>query len=173
MKNLKQNYDEIADFDDVISYFDESYNDLTELTNKLDEMYWNIEREGVNGKIISSIEELVSSLDNGLKKVFKAEEILFLEMKDVMPEQSSVNALQSENELIIGFLNSLKALAADNENAKKEIDLLQAEMIAVADIIQRNIHKKGSIFLHEVTTMLPAEKLEEIFLKIKPVIALN
>jgi len=166
MENTKLINQNLADFEDLINFFDNKYYDMIENTNKMDELYWDIEKEGIGGKLVLSLEELINILDNELKKIYKAEELIYEEMKNVMPEQSSVTALKSENESILRLLDSLKSAMNNKENLKKQKDHLQAEMVAIADLIQRNIHKKINVFFHEVRTMLPEEKRDEIVQKL-------
>ena len=166
MKNSKMidNYPDI--FEDMMNLFDNKYYDLLEKTDKIDKLYWEIEKEGIETKLAASLTELINIISNELKKIYMAEEFLYNEMKKIMPEHSSVTALKSENETILKLLDLIKTEML-GENLKKQKDILQAEMVAIADLIQRNIHKKINIFFHEARTMLPEEKREEIAQKIE------
>jgi Na+-translocating ferredoxin:NAD+ oxidoreductase RnfG subunit len=131
----------------------------------LDAIFWNIEKHGITLQIISSVNDVINSLYNDLNKVYAAEEILYKELKNVLPDQSSINAFKSENQSIINLLDSLKLILSDID-IKKQKDMIQAEMVVIADIVRRDVHKKTDIFLHEARTLLPEENLDELARKL-------
>lgn len=161
---VNQNF---TNFEDLLIYFDNKYYDMIENMNKLDNLFWELEKEGLNSKLVSILEELVNPLDKELKKLFEIENYIYPEMEDVLPEQSSVSALKFENESILTLLNSIKSLLNDKENVKKHKDLLQAELISAAELIQRNINKKESIMFHEARTLIPEDRLDKIVYELK------
>lgn len=156
----------IIEFEDILSYFEDSYYYILEDTNKIDDLYWEIEKEDINGRLALSLEEVIKMLSKKLNAIYSAEAYLFKELKLIMPEQSLSSALESENESILKLLNSLNSVINKKENLKKQKDIIQAEMIALVDIVQRNIHKKINIFLHEIRTLLPEERQEEVSSKL-------
>ena len=123
MINTKVIDQSIADFDELISFFENKYSNLFESKNQLDAMYWNIEKEGIGDKLVLSMQGSIALLDNELKEIFDAEDLLYNDMKDVMPEQSSVTALKSENESILTLMDSLRSIAANKEELKKQKNL--------------------------------------------------
>lgn len=150
------------------SFFEEEYNRMTEMSIALDELYWDIEKEGINTHVIRSINETVKKYYDELSRLFVLEEeILFKELAEVMPERSVADALKNENDNILLLLESLKNIFSDNDEIRKEKDLLQAEMIALADLLQRDANKKRNILIHELNTLLPLGKLEEMREKIR------
>lgn len=161
---VNQNF---TDFEDLLVYFDNKYYDMIENTNKIDSLFWELEKEGLNSKLVSMLEEVVNLLDKELKKLFEIENYIYPEMEDVLPEQSSVSALKSENESILSLLNSIKLLLNDKEDVKKHKELLQAELISAAGLIQRNINKKESIMFHEARTLIPEDRLDIIVDELK------
>ena len=164
MKAVNQNF---TDFEDLIVYLDCTYNDMLENTNKLDNLFWDIEKEGFSAKLLSQLRELVNMFDAELVKLFEIEKYIYDEMDEVMPDQSSVAALKHENECILKLMNTIKTLLSDKEGLKKQKDILQAELISLADIIQRNIHKKGGIMFHEARTFVPEDRLDKIVIDLK------
>lgn len=150
------------------SFFEEEYNRMTEMSMALDELYWDIEKEGINTHVIRSINETVNAFYDELSKLFNLEEeILYKELAEVLPDRSLADALKNENANILLLLEALKNIFSENDEIRKEKDLLQAEMIALADLLQRDAEKKRSILIHEINTLLPKRKLDEIREKIK------
>lgn len=162
---IKLNFGEL---DELSVFFDEAYTNLTEMAGKIDDIYWEIEKEDVNSSTIKKTEQITGTLCLELTKLFRIEEdIIFSELEKVMPEQSSVSAIKSDNANILLMCEAIKSRISKKEDLKKEKDLLQAEMIAIADLIRRNANKKEGILYHEVRTLLPEEKLTEMIQKIK------
>jgi hypothetical protein len=129
----------------------EKYIRIKEKTEMLDDMYWDIEKEGINGYIVKGIEDLVISLQEDLAAAFKLEEDrVYCEFRNVMPDSSSVEAFKNENSNILMMFDAMRAILKDKELARKEKDLLQAEMIAAADLVKRDIQKKESLFINEL-----------------------
>ncbi len=150
------------------SFFEEEYNRMSEMSSDLDELYWDIEKEGINTHVIRSINETVNAFYDELSRLFALEEeILFKELAKVLPEKALPEALKNENANILLLFEALKNIFSENDEIRKEKDLLQAEMIALADLLQRDADKKRSILIHEFNTLLPQRKLEEMREKIR------
>lgn len=141
----------------------DKYDKIREKAEMIDDMYWDIEKEGINGYIIKGIEDLVISLQEDLAAAFRIEEDhIYCVFKNMMPDSSSVEAFKNENSNILMMFDAMRALLKDKELARKEKDLLQSEMIAAADLVIRNIQKKESIFINELRIVLPEDKLKSI-----------
>ncbi len=137
------------------------YKSIIDKTNLIDDLYWEIEKEGVNHYVIISATELIESLKLELTGLFTREdEIIYPELELVLPGQSSVKAIRNENKSILSLFGSIIALLNKKDDLKKDKDLLQAEMISAADLIQRNVHKKENIIFRELMALLPGEKLD-------------
>lgn len=150
------------------SFFEEEYSRMTEMSGALDELYWDIEKEGINTHVIRSINETVNKFYDELSKLFKMEEdILYKELIQILPERSLAEALKNENANILLLFDALKNIFSENDEIRKEKDLLQAEMIALADLLQRDAAKKKNMLIHEINSVLPKQKLEEMREKIK------
>ncbi len=168
MENLRvlnqrvENQKSFADFEDLTNFLDAKYYNMLESTITLDNLFWDLEKEGITASIISSLDELVSLLWNEFKKLFLIEGLIYKEMKLVMPGQSSAAAFKSENDEILNLLDVITTMLSHREDLKHHKDLLQAEIIALAGLIERDIHKKGSIMIHEARTMIPEGRLNEI-----------
>jgi hypothetical protein len=154
--------------DSPTSFFEVEYNRMTEMSSALDELYWDIEKEGINTHVIRSINETVNDFYDELSKLFSLEEeILFKELAEVLPDRALADALKNENANILLLFEALKNIFSDNDEIRKEKDLLQAEMIALADLLQRDAQKKRNMLIHELNTLLPQRKLEEMKEKIR------
>ena len=150
------------------SFFEEEYSKMTDMSQALDELYWDIEKEGINTHVIRSINESVNRFYDELSKLFKMEEdFLYKELIQILPERSLAEALMNENANILLLFDALKNIFSVNDEIRKEKDLLQAEMIALADLLQRDAEKKIKMLIHEINSVLPKQKLDEMREKIK------
>lgn len=95
------------------------------------------------------------------------EDILFKELREILPERALADALMNENSNILLLFEALKNIFSENDEIRKEKDLLQAEMIALADLLQRDAAKKKNVLIKEINTVLPRQKLDEMREKIK------
>lgn len=168
MKNLEQTGLNGKKSESPTSFFEEEYYKMTEMSNALDELYWDIEKEGINTHVIRSISDTVNEYYSELNRLFVLEEdILFKELLEVMPDKVLADSLKNENANILLLFEALKNIFSDNGEIRKEKDLLQAEMIALADLLKRDANKKLKILIHELNTLLPVRKLEEMREKIR------
>ena len=152
----------------VTSLVEEEYNKMTEMSAALDELYWDIEKEGINTHVIRSINDSVNQFYDELNRFFTLEEeVIFKELYEVLPERAMAEAFKNENANILLLFEALKNIFSDNGEIRKEKDLLQAEMVALADLLKRDAEKKKKILIPEVKTILPEGKLDEMREKIK------
>lgn len=150
------------------SFFENEYNRMTGMSIELDELYWDIEKEGINTHVIRSINDTVNSFYNELSRLFVLEEdILFKVLNEVLPDIALSETLKNENANILLLLEALKNIFSDNDEIRKEKNLLQAEMIALADLLKRNADKKRNILIYELNNLLSQRNLEEMREKIK------
>lgn len=146
----------------------EKYTAILEKSDLLDEMYWDIEKEGINSYIIKGIEDLVVSLQSNFNSVVISEnEFVYPEMKNVMPDPDIAESFIKDNNNILMLANNLWILLKNKDIARKEKDLLQAEMIETVDLIQRNIKNKEDVFFHQFYALLTDDKLDIINKKIE------
>lgn len=95
------------------------------------------------------------------------EKLMLKELREILQEKSMADSFTNENANILLLFEALKNIFSDNDEIRKEKDLLQAEMIALADLLQRDAHKKKEILIREVNSVLPKDKLDEIRDKLK------
>jgi hypothetical protein len=168
MENTQTENPVIEETADLKMIFSSRYDIIIEKTYRIDDMYWDIEKEGMNSYLLKNIRELVSELFSELSVLFKSEEdIIFFEVEQAVDGLSSVAAIRTENNSILSMLETLKKTLGCKSDIRKDKELLQAEMIAVEDLIQRNIYKKENIFSNEVSILLNEEKLASILQKMR------
>lgn len=168
MKNLHYINLNGDESESTASFFENEYNRMTEMSSELDELYWDIEKEGINTHVIRSINDTVNSFYDELSRLFVLEEdILFKILKEVLPDISLAEELKNENANILLMFEALKNIFSDNGEIRKEKDLLQVEMIALADLLMRDADKKRNMLIHELNTLLSQRKLEEMREKIR------
>ncbi|MBZ0204262.1 MAG: hemerythrin domain-containing protein [Ignavibacteria bacterium] len=166
MKHPEKNNSESEIDSDIMLTAAGAYKNIIDKTNLIDDLYWEIEKEGVNHYVIVSAMELIDSLQHDLCCLFKREEeIIYPELELVLPGQSFIAAIRDENRNILSLFGSITELLNKKDDLKKDKDLLQAEMISAADFIQRNVQKKESIIFRELMALLPGEKLDSILKK--------
>lgn len=168
MENPEKNNSEteIEIDSDIMLTANGAYKNVIDKTSMIDDLYWEIEKEGVNHYVILSASELFESLRQELERLFKKEdEVIYPELELVLPGLSSVSAIKNENRNILSLFGSITELLNRKEELKKDKDLLQAEMISAADLIQGNVHKKENIIFRELMALLPGEKLDSILKK--------
>lgn len=152
----------------VTSLFEEEYSRMSEMSAALDELYWDIEKEGINTHVIRSINESVNKFYDELSRFFTMEEdVIFKELYEILPERAMAESFKNENANILLLFEALKNIFSDNGEIRKEKDLLQAEMVALADLLKRDAEKKKKILIPEVKTILPEGKLDEMRDKVK------
>ncbi len=150
------------------NFFEEELKRMYQMAGALDELYWDIEKEGINTHVIRSINESVNEYYDQLSWIFRNEEqILFPEIEKLIPAPEIVKLLRDENAHIISVLESIKSMFNGSDEIRKEKDMLQAEMISLADLLKRNSHKKYELLLTEVNNKLPQEKINEMTIKLK------
>jgi hypothetical protein len=134
----------------VTSLFEEEYNRMSEMSAALDELYWDIEKEGINTHVIRSINESVNKFYDELSRFFTMEEdVIFKELYEILPERAMAESFKNENANILLLFEALKNIFSDNGEIRKEKDLLQAEMVALADLLKRDAEKKAFSLTHK------------------------
>jgi len=156
------------DAEDPILYFETHFERMLKMTAEIDDLYWEIEKEGLSSATVKAASELIDELTDVLVRFYMIEsDIIYKALKEVLPEPSSINAIKYENDNILEMCNSLKSMLEDRTALEKNRDFFQAELISLVDLIQRNVHKKESIIMHELRMFLDDEELTAIKEKVK------
>lgn len=149
-------------FEDLMFFFEENFNEIIENTNKMDDLYWDMEKEGINENIVAELSEVLDTLKDKLAKIFKAEELIYKEIDGIAEEQSTVSAMKIDNDIVMTQIASLREVLSSKKNHKEEKPAIQAELITIADQLQRSIQKKTSLFFHDVRVKLPETKRKQL-----------
>jgi hemerythrin-like domain-containing protein len=151
---------------DLISLIESEQDTILEKLTGLEKYVWSIEKLGMTDEIYNSIKSLNDYIFNDVSRYFTLEEDLLLpELEKVMPGHSSSAVMRQEHSMILNTCSMLQKMLEKKDNAEKEKDTLQAEIISLVDILQRHLHKKNHMLYHEVQTMLPSEIQNSIYLK--------
>ncbi len=151
---------------DLISLIESEQDTILEKLTGLEKYVWSIEKLGMTEDIYNSIKSLNDYIFNDVSRYFALEEDLLLpELEKVMPGHSSSAVMKQEHSMILNTCSILQKMLEKKDNAEKEKDTLQAEIISLVDILQRHLHKKNHMLYHEVQTMLPSEIQNGIYTK--------
>ena len=151
---------------DLISLIESEQDLIFEKLTDLEKYAWRIERSGLTGEVYAKVKELNKYIFDDVKEYFTLEEDLLLpELEKAMPEHSSSAVMKEEHSRILKICSSINEMLEEKSEAEKSIDVLQAEIISLVDILQRHIRKKNQVLYHEVQSMVPADTQQEIYLK--------
>lgn len=151
---------------DLISLIESEQDIIYEKLTELEKYAWRIERSGLTDDVYAKAKELNSYIFEDVKEYFTLEEDLLLpELEKAMPEHSSSAVMKEEHSRILKICSSVSEMLEDKSEAEKSIDVLQAEIISLVDVLQRHIRKKNQVLYHEVQSMVPADTQQEIYMK--------
>jgi len=159
---------------DLISLIESGQDVIFDKLTELEKYGWIIERSGLTDEVYSKVKELNEYIFNDVREYFMLEEDLLLpELDKVMPGHSSSAVMRDEHGRILKICSSVTDMLGEKSSAEKTLDVLQAEIISLVDVLQRHIRKKNQVLYHEVQTMVPADIQQDIYLKmlkkIKPI----
>jgi len=159
---------------DLISLIESEQDVIFDKLTELEKYGWIIERSGLTDEVYSKVKELNEYIFNDVREYFMLEEDLLLpELDKVMPGHSSSAVMRDEHGRILKICSSVTDMLGEKSSAEKTLDVLQAEIISLVDVLQRHIRKKNQVLYHEVQTMVPADIQQDIYLKmlkkIKPI----
>lgn len=151
---------------DLISLIELEQDTISEKLTELERHAWRLEKSNLTAEIYGSIKKLNDYIFNDISRYFTLEEDLLLpELERVMPNHSSSAVMKEEHATILNICSMLNKMLEVKENAERDKDTLQAEIISLVDVLQRHLHKKNHVLYHEVQTKIPAELQQEIYLK--------
>lgn len=168
MKKMKLLNNHTRKHKEIVSFFNEEYTAILEKAGRLDDLYWEIEKDDVNDMIISELDEILGLLHDELEYLYTLEDdYLYKEAESLMHDKSKVILIKNENENILLMCSAVKQLMKNKRTYLINRDVLQAGMITLADLIVRSIKKKEKNFFRELKVLLPEDKLKNIKQKIK------
>jgi len=151
---------------DLISLIESEQDVIFEKLTDLEKYAWRLERSGLTEDVYTKVKELNKFILDNVTEYFTLEEDLLLpELEKVMPDHSSSAVMRDEHNRILKICISVNEMLGERSEADKSKDVLQAEIISLVDVLQRHIRKKNQVLYHEVQTMVPADKQQEIYLK--------
>ena len=109
------------------------------------------------------LKSILDSVYPDINITIKLEEAyLYPELKNILPEQTSIDALREEHKIISEFIYSIKKNLENKIVFFCNLYNVQLEIIGLYDIMQRNIHKKENILFYEAQG-LSGETLDKIY----------
>lgn len=136
---------------DCVSVLDSECDLISEKAAELDKLAMAFDSIQLDNEKHLRVENLVNSIYQRIFKLHKMEEeYIFPEMKLVMPEQSSIEAMQEENRLMMKEYIPIKELLTEGFDINSQIEKLQIHLISWVDLIQRDINKKENILYPEL-----------------------
>lgn len=151
---------------DLISLIELEQDTILEKLTGLEKYAWKMEKSGLTDEIFNMVKNLNEYIYNDVSRYFTLEEDLILpELEKVMPGHSSSAVMREEHVMILNICGMLRSMLEKKENAEKEKDILQAEIISLVDVLQRHIHKKNHVLYHEVQTNIASEIQQQIYNK--------
>ena len=151
---------------DLISLIEFEQDTILEKLTELEKYAWRTEKTGLTNEIFLAVKNLNDFIFKDVSRYFTLEEDLLLpELEKVMPNHSSSAVMREEHSMILNICSMLNKMLETKENAEKEKDTLQAEIISLVDVLQRHIHKKNHVLYHEVQSNITPELQQEIYIK--------
>ena len=150
---------------DVISYFQYVQELIREKADNMEKVCGQLEKEELNKSYIENLTNLNNELNYEFVKYYTLQEdILFPELKKVLPTPTSTNAMRSEHNQILQFFEKIKEELDKKDGVKK--DLIIYTVISFVDILRRYLHKESDTIMREAGSFLPDSTQQEIYLKI-------
>lgn len=154
------------EFFDMVSLLEHEHEEILIKLTELEKLVWNLGTEEVDYKTYGDIKESVAAISRRLFFNFTMEEdILFPDLHEVLPEQSSVPAMKTEHREIMELIYQLQQMMDSKEMLDRNKEKVEAEVITLIDLVERAFHKKENVMYHEAESMLSEEQLEEIYSK--------
>lgn len=151
---------------DLISLIESEQDVIFEKLTDLEKYAWRLEKSGLTDDVYTKVKELNKFILDDVTEYFTLEEDLLLpELEKVMPDHSSSAVMRDEHGRILKICSSANEMLEEKSEAEKSVDVLQAEIISLVDVLQRHIRKKNQMLYHEVQSKVPADTQKEIYLK--------
>jgi len=153
-------------FFDAISLLESEHEEILVKLAQLQKLVLDLNEREVSAENYEEIKDKVKDIYSEIYMNFKMEEDhLFPELNEILPEQSSISAMQAEHNEITGHCNIISGFLESKEKTDRNKDKLEAEIITLNNFIERTFHKKENIMYYEAEVMLNNEILEVIYEK--------
>jgi hypothetical protein len=153
-------------FFNMVSLLEHEHEEILISLAELEHLVWDITKIEIDYARYGEIKELTSKIFKRLVFNFRMEEdILFPDLLEVLPKQSSIAAMRVEHSEILELSNCIIEMLLTRELMDKNKEKVEAEIITLIDLIERAFHKKEHVMYHEAESMLSEKQLEELYTK--------
>lgn len=168
--NLKMNtmtqHTKNEEFYDMVSLLEYEHEEILISLSELENLVLDLGKQEVDYKKYGDIKELLAKVFKRLGFNFMMEEdILFPELHEVLPQQSSVPAMKTEHTEILELCSMALDMMATKEHADVNKERIEAEIITLTDLVERSFHKKENVMYHEAESLFDERQLEELYNK--------
>ena len=128
---------------DIFSLLEGRYEMILDNLSKADNIALRLLDSNEQDIHYSELKILMDSVYQDIHLTLKLEEnYLYPELRNILPEQTSIDALAEEHKLISALISSIKINLENKEVYFCNTYKVQSEIIGLYHIMQRNIHKK-------------------------------
>ncbi len=154
------------EFFDMVSLLEFEHEEILISLSELENLVLDLGNQEVDYKKYGDIKELLTKVQRRLAFNFTLEEdVLFPDLHEVLPQQSSVPAMREEHTQILGLCGDALNMMATKEHADVNKERIEAEIITLTDHVERSFHKKENVMYHEAESLFTASQLEELYNK--------
>ena len=154
------------EFFDMVSLLEHEHEEILVMLSKLENLVWEFGSKDVDFTTYGEIKELFSKIYKRLIFNFRMEEdILFPDLHEVLPAQSSIPAMRTEHTEIHELCDLINELLKTKELMDNNKEKIEAEIITLVDLVERSFHKKENVMYHEAESKLSEDRLEELYKK--------
>ena len=154
------------EFYDMVSLLEHEHEEILISLSELENLALDLSKQEVDYKKYGDIKELLEKIFKRISFNFCLEEdILFPELHEVLPKQSSVPAMKDEHNRIRELCDQAMNMMATKEHVYINKEKIDAEIITLTDLVERAFHKKENVMYHEVESLFDERQLEELYNK--------
>ena len=154
------------EFFDMVSLLEHEHEEILIKLTELEKLVWDMGKSEVDYKTFGEIKEMIAAIHKRLFFNFTMEEdILFPDLNEVLPQQSSIPAMRVEHKEITELCGKITEMVESKDILDKNKDKVEAEVITLIDLVERAFHKKENVMYHEAESMLSEAQLEELYNK--------
>jgi hemerythrin-like domain-containing protein len=151
-------------FFDMVSLLEHEHEEILIDLSKLENLVWEFSSKDVDLKLYNEIKELVAGIYKRLLFNFRLEEdVLFPDLHEVLPAQSSIPAMRVEHTEIHELCDLISELLRTKDIMESNKEKIEAEIITLVDHVERSFHKKENVMYHEAEAKISESRLEELY----------
>lgn len=154
------------EFYDMVSLLEFEHEEILISLSELENFVLDLSKQEVDYKKYGDIKELLMKIFKRLEFNFRMEEdILFPDLHEVLPKQSSVPAMKVEHIEIIEMCGQVLDMMATKEHADVNKERIEGQIITLTDLVERSFHKKENVMYHEAESLFSESQLDELYNK--------